>query len=476
MTVPEALTHNGLKVKVGRTAYPPLGLAYIGSVLEKSGYDVTLVDFAAEQVSDIQTIVERIKKHHPDFIGISIISINANQAFKIIPEIKKQVNVPLVAGGAHATYFPENTLKMGRGIDAIVIGEGEAVISELAGALIANKPLNNIKGICYRNKQGEIIKNESRSIIYDLDSIPQPAQHLFNFRLYRPYPFQTKRKPVGTIITSRGCPYAKCTFCYSSVKKTVTTYRRHSVKRVMEEIRLMIERYGIKEIYFLDDDFAAGKEWVNEFCESMHKERIDLSWICMARASSVSKELLSRMAAAGCWSIFFGIESASQHLLNCIKKGVTVEQNRNAVIWAHQAGIQVSAAFMMLLPGETPSDARRNVQFAKELDIEFVAFGPTRPLVATPLFEQCQAYSKDKLPLEQYQRSGDYFIPSVTFIPEGYTKRQALSVCRNAYLEYYLRPRYILNMLKKIRSYADIKRYVGCLRLYFKLVCEGGKV
>lgn len=470
MTVPEILTQKGKKAKVGKTAYPPLGLAYIGSVLQDDGYDVSLVDFAAEQITDISGILERIKDYHPDIIGISVMTINANQAFNIIPEIEKQLDVPIILGGPHATYFPEDTLNMAPGVDVVVIGEGEPVILELVDALISNKPLDNIEGICYYNKEGRIIKNESRRIIYELDKILPPAQHLFNFQLYNPYPFQVKRKPVVTMITSRGCPYAKCTFCYSSTRKVIMLYRRHSVKRVIEEIKSMILRYNIKEVNFLDDDFAMGEQWVNEFCERIHKEKMDLSWICMARASNVSKELLSRMAKAGCWDIFFGIESANQHLLDRINKGVTVEQNRNAVIWAHEAGMQVSAAFMMLLPGEVPEDARRNVQFAKELDIEFVAFGPTRPLVGTALFEQCQASSKEKLPVEHYKRSGDYFIPFVTFIPDGYTKREALSVCRNAYLEYYLRPRYIWNMLKKIRSYKDIRRYIKCLKLYLKLI------
>jgi radical SAM superfamily enzyme YgiQ (UPF0313 family) len=401
---------------------------------------------------------------------MSFMTITANQAFEVIAALKKQVGVPIILGGPHPTYFPEDTLKRVPEADAVMLGEGEAAVVETAEALFAKKPLDNIEGICYRNKEGKIIKNNSRKVISELDSIPPPARHIFKPDIYLPYPFQTKRRPVLTMITSRGCSYAKCTFCYSSAQKIVMTYRRHSVERVIEEIKSLIEQYGVKEINFLDDDFAARRAWVSNFCDAVRREKLDLSWICMARANSISKELLQRMADAGCWNIFYGIESANQHLLDYIKKGITVEENRNAVKWAHEAGMQVSAAFMMLLPGEVPDDARRNIQFAKELDIEFVAFGPTRPLAGTPLFEQCRVTSKEEIPSEYYRRSGDYFIPYASFIPSGYTKKEALRICRDAYKEYYLRPRYIWNMLKKISSFDDVRRYILGLRLYLKLV------
>lgn len=469
LTPPEVLIRDGRRVKRASSVSAPLGIGYIAAALEKSGHEVAFIDSAAEQITNMRLMIDRVKEHNPDLIGISFMTINANQAFEVIAALKKQIGVPIMLGGPHPTYFPEDTLCRVPEADVIVLGEGEAVVVEVVKALFDKKNLTDIGGICYRDKDGKIIKNEPHKYIHELDLIPPPVRHIFNMSLYVPYAFQNKRKPVVTMITSRGCSYAKCTFCYSSVRKTIMAYRRHSVERVIQEIKSLIKDYGIKEINFLDDDFAAGRTWVNNFCEAIHREKIDLSWICMARSTSVSKELLVNMSQAGCWNIFFGIESANQHLLDNVKKGVTVEQNRKAVKLAHEAGMQVSAAFMMLLPGEVPEDARRNVQFAKELDIEFVAFGPTRPLAGTPLYNQCKASSNDEIPCEYYRKQGGYFIPYATFIPSGYTKEEALRVCRDAYKEYYLRPRYIWNMLRRINSLDDIKRYFLGLKLYLRL-------
>jgi len=470
LTPPEIMFEQKRKIRVGRVASAPLGVGYIAAVLEKAGFDVSFIDLAAEQITDIPTILKEVKGCNPDLVGISFLTLVANQAFELIRLIKKGLGVPIILGGPHPTYFPEDTLQRAPEADVIVLGEGEPVVVEVARALFSNKPLDNIGGVCYRDKNGVIIKNKSTAIIHDLDTIPPPARHLFNLDSYLAYPFQNKRKPVTTMITSRGCSYAKCTFCYSSVRKTVMLYRRHSVKRVIEEIKFLTRDYGIKEINFLDDNFTSEEIWVNKFCEAIQTEKIDLSWICMARANNVSKELLSKMVKAGCWNIFFGIESANQHLLDRIKKGITVEQNQNAVKWAHEAGLEVSAAFMMLLPGEAPEDARRNIQFAKDLDIEFVAFGPTRPLPGTPLFEQCRASSKEEIPGEYYRRSGNYFIPYATFIPEAYTKKEALTVCKKAYLEYYFSPRYITKTLRRIKTFEDIRKYMECIALYLKLI------
>lgn len=440
----------GFETKSKRGFLPPLGLGYIAAVLEQAGHKVAILDISAQGYTD-GDIRRLALQFNPQVVGFSLLTPSAPKTFALARYLKRYLPLPFIFGGPHASCFPSDCLDHSDGQDTVVVGEGEQTIVELLEWFEGRKHLAHIKGIAYR--WGEVVINPPRPYIADLDSLPFPSRHLFDMPRYMPLPNNYKRLPATNMITSRGCPY-HCTFCFQGGKGGLS-YRRHSPARVVDEMALLVRRYGIREISFWDDNFAMNKKWVLTFCELLKNSGLDISWSCVTRVDSVSPDVLEAMARAGCWNVFYGLETGNQQLLDNIKKGTTVEQNRRAVGWAKEAGIEVRASFMLALPGETPELGEETIRFALELDPDYVQFSPTTPMPGTELWDTCQKAGALGSDLSQYT------LWTVTYVPEGYKDAQQVrDLQKRAYRRFYLRPKYIWGRLKRIRNLQDFKRCV----------------
>ena len=191
----------------------------------------------------------------------------------------------------------------------------------------------------------------SRPLIMDLDSLPFLAYHFFPIDKYKLHPPHGREYPIMSMLTSRGCPY-KCIFCSKSVFGS--KLRCKSPEKIVDEIEYLKEYYKIKEIAFYDDIFTINKKRTLQFIKELEKRNMDILWTCEARVNTVSRELLQEMKKAGCYMLFYGIESGKQEMLNNLKKGITVEQVESAVEISHKVGIQSVGYFMLGAPGETP--------------------------------------------------------------------------------------------------------------------------
>jgi radical SAM superfamily enzyme YgiQ (UPF0313 family) len=234
--------------------------------------------------------------------------------------------------------------------------------------------------------------NGPRPLIQNLDALPFPARDLLPMDKYIPLPNQYKRKPVANLMALRGCPY-QCTFC-SANAVFGCSLRMRSAQRVYDEIKQLVDTYGIREISFWDDTLTVNKKWLHELCDLIISNHLDITWSCYARVNTVDLDLLKKMKKAGCWNIFYGIESGNQELLDRIKKGITLDQIRNAVKLTKKAGIEVRGSFMIALPGETPEMAHKTIDFAIELDPDYAQFSITTPYPGTELFEQAKQYGE----------------------------------------------------------------------------------
>jgi len=426
---------------------PPLGLAYMASVLEKNGIDVKIIDAIALRLTS-QEIVEQTKKYSPDWVGISSLTPTIHRSVEVANEIKKyNSDIRIVFGGPHVSQYSLETLVQYNSVDVAVVGEGEYTLLEL----VKNNKPDNVKGVVFKNGQ-DIITNERREPVMNLDDLPFPARHLLPMDLYESGVSLSKRKPQATMITSRGCPY-NCSFC----SKTVfgRTYRVRSPKNVVEEIEYLIDEYKVKEISFWDDIWGLDRSWAVNVCNLLIEKKLDLTWSCESRVNLVDLEKLRLMKKAGCWNIFFGIETGNQDLLDLINKGTTLEQARNAVKWAKKAGIEVRANFMLALPGETPEKAMKTIKFAKELNADFVKFNITTPYPDTKLYEQAKEYGTLEQSLDKFT---NYF---PVFVPKGYkSKEEILEMRKRAFREYYFRVGYILRRFLKIRSFGEFVRHI----------------
>lgn len=434
---------------------PSLGLGYVAAVLEQRGHNIKILDSPALDI-DITNTVENVVKQRPDLVGVTCLTSNFSRCLVLVKEIKDRLDTEIIFGGPHPTLFPRQVIDNDY-IDYAIIGEGEITTSELVEKLESGGKLDKVKGIAYRN-DGYLIVNEYRPQIEDLDSLPFPARHLMPLKRYRPAPNEYKRLPMMTMVTSRGCPYS-CTFCCAR-RMWGQRYRQRSVDNVIEEIKFLVNKYRVRDISFFDEIWGLRKFWINELCDRLIDENLDVVWSCYARADIISRtprQVLNKMKKAGCWHIFFGFESGNQDLLENIKKGITLQQIRDAVIKAKSAGIEIMANFMLALPGETPEKAMETINLAIELDPEIAKFNVTVPHPGTDLYEEIIGGKWGLLEGEKDKYTG-YF---PVFIPSEYKNMKEIEkIKRMAYWKFYLRPSYILRRMLRIRSYEDFVRHV----------------
>ncbi len=339
----------------------PLGLAYIAGALLSEGCEVDLVDLQMEKGTDAEkSLYERIDGAKVDMIGITAYSTQFAH-FKEVVELCKSCHseVPVVVGGPLATYSARQVLT-GTKADICVKSEGDITIRRIVRSL---DNLKGVKGISYR-EGGEIVDNGDAAYVEDLDSIDFPPYHLFDMDryfegqgLYGDAP--TKR--TMSIVTSRGCPYS-CNFCSMTFKNV----RRRSIENVVEEIQFFIDKYGVDSIAFIDELVISSKKRGYEICEALGK--LNIKWGCQGRVNICDKELLKTMKASGCTYVGFGVESGSQKILDAMNKKVKVDQSREAVANAIEAGLFVVVQMIFGYPGEDDDSIADTVDYFKRLN------------------------------------------------------------------------------------------------------------
>lgn len=439
----------GVKQKVRFGHAPPLSLGYIASYLEKDGHEALILDACATDLSPDKTI-ERIKDFRPDVAGLTVLTNYSGAAKQLAAKIKESdPRIVTVLGGAHATYFHGEILGDMPGVDHVIYGEADTVVRDYARRLCDEAELRRLKGLVYRGSDGKAVVNPPADLAEDLDDVPMPAFHLFDMSLYTPLPRQCKRLPFFTMITSRGCGWRKCKFCFQAGYRAAR-YRRHSPERVIAEVEVLYHKYGIREIAFWDDTFVMNLKWLETFCGLLKKKRLDITWTASGRVNLMDEEMIRMIHDAGCWSIFIGIESGNQELLDVIDKGTTLEQARKICAITKKVGIETRGAFMLGLPGETTQMGRKTISFALELDPTYAIFYATHPRVGTPLYDITLKTGRF---IDREYRG----MSKVTYVPEGYKDARELeNIIRHAYLRFYIRPRYILRTLAKLRSFSDV--------------------
>jgi radical SAM superfamily enzyme YgiQ (UPF0313 family) len=239
--------------------------------------------------------------------------------------------------------------------------------------------LSNMKGLGWRY-QGEIIVNEPRPFIADLDDLPMPRHDLLPLQSYC---MPMLKGPFTFIVPSRGCP-AACSYCIKHVTYQ-NTVRVRSAKNVLSEL-WYLKKLGLDNVHMYADLFTVDREHVVSICEQMIHEQISMKWTCNSRVDFVDEELLRLMARAGCHLIAWGIESGSVEVLKNVRKGANPAKARLALGWAKDAGIKNWGYFIIGLPGETESTIRQTIDLAKALPLDIALFHVASPYPGTPFF------------------------------------------------------------------------------------------
>ncbi|MBU0762308.1 MAG: B12-binding domain-containing radical SAM protein [Candidatus Altiarchaeota archaeon] len=428
---------------------PPLGLCYLAAMMRAKKHSVDIIDAEFEDLR-ISEVVSRIKASKSDIVGFTCVTATYDVTVEIAKGVKGyDSDILTLIGGPHISAEPETTLSTGF-FDIGIIGEGEQTVVELLDAIEKDIPLERVDGIIYRGPNS-IVKTRPRKPIEDLDQLPYPARDLLpDIRLYKPSSKNYKRLPTTTMVTSRGCPFG-CKFCDQSVFGR--RYRQNTAEHVVNEIKILVKEFGIREIFFTEDTFTVDKERVEKICNLILEENIDIAWRCCTRVNLVTKDLLKKMKKSGMWHVYYGLESGNQDILDLLGKGITLKQIRDAIRWSDELGIYTQGAFMINHPTETHETIRETIDFAKSLRLTELSVLMLAPMPNTEFRNMCGSYgsfdNSDFTKMNPWQP---------IFVPKGLTKEYLEKKRKDFYREFYFRPQALCRILRHINTLSDFKR------------------
>lgn len=417
---------------------PPINLMYLASSLENEAYSVKILDDDLLELG-YQKVSEMAEKLNPKVVGVTATTSTIKSALKYVELVKNILpNTTTVIGGPHPTFMPYETLKDSDELDVVVMGEGEETMVNLVdqhdnGSIPV---LEEVDGIVLRDRNtGNLKSTPKRPLINDLDSLPFPARHLVPFDSYGASKDQT-----GGIITSRGCVYS-CTYCSSSLimgKK----FRSRSPDNVVDEIEELINKYNIYNIGFMDDTFMLNKKRANNIANEIKARDLDVSFVASSRVDMVDKNLLKNLKSSGLKTLYYGVESGSQRVLELMKKGITLKQAEEAVKSAKNAGLQVLTSFILGYPGETEEDMNKTIDFSIKLDSDYSQYSILTPFPGTPIYKELL----DKHLIDDDDWN-EYTVlkPVLKYDKLGLNKNMVERKLAIAYLKFYARPKYLLN-------------------------------
>ncbi len=429
---------------------PPNELGYMAAMLENLGVDCRIRDFATEGLPRKRCLAE-INNFNPDLFVIAVTSATLREDILFCEDVKKNnPDVKVVIKAAFLTPQKASDLLGNYPVaDIILLQEYEITIKEIAERILSGQGYSDVRGAVVRNGQ-EVIFTGKREFLEDLDTLPFPARHLFNNKLYiRP----DTAKPRATIQVARGCPY-NCIFCLASLVEG-NKVRFRAPKNIIAEIKECINKFGIRDFFLRADTFTLNKEWVIELCRLIIEEGLKIEWVVNSRVDVIDEERVSWMKKAGCWLISFGIESGSQDILNRMNKGVTVEDSRKAVNLCHKYGIKTYCFFVIGLPWDSRETIMATINFAKSLDTDFFLFHIALPFPGTELYD---VVKENGLISESELYGHSHFDPALKTL--YLSAAQLKSLWKKANFAMYSNPKYLLRVLSDIRSPGELLNYL----------------
>lgn len=463
----------------------PLGLMCLAAYLRESGKEVEIFDAhrGIENVLDEnqfywsglrrEEIKEKILEVKPSIVGITCMftmhSKGAHDVAKIVKEVSPRTLV--IFGGSHPSALPEWILE-DENVDIVVIGEGEVTLLEIAEKHERSEDVYSISGTVTR-KNGNIVKNPERSFIQNLDSLPLPAREMVDMSLYLHEPYRTLfaiKPPRLNIMTSRGCT-GKCVFC------SIHSIWRHrcrmfSAERVIEEIEILANKYGARELAFLDDNLTFLKNRMKKICKEVICRKLHIKW-CTPNGVAIwtlDEELLDLMKASGLYKITFGIDTASKKTQKFIHKThLDLDRAKEIIEYCNKIGMWTHASFIIGFPYETKEDVEATINYAVESDLDFAAFFIATPFPGTPLYEiyKSEGLFPDFGASRAMRWEGSQ---QVVMTDTQYFKKEELQdYLKEAHRRFYhSRIKKFLNPVRikrKIRDWYELKYFIKLLRI-----------
>jgi radical SAM superfamily enzyme YgiQ (UPF0313 family) len=403
----------------------PQGLLSIAAYSIKQGHDVFVYDCLGPGAPfELQKQMQAILVYGPQIVGFSTTTSSFPDAADLAQKIKEQSpDIMTVCGGVHVSALQGKLLQDYPAFDFLAAGEGEVTMSELAAGVAPA----DIKGLIWR-KNEDVITNEPRPKIPDLDSLPFPAyEKLQGFpRDYHLPLFSYIQTPGATMITSRGCVY-QCSYCDRSVFQK--GFRYNSAAYIYEHMKYLREEFGVRHINIYDDLFTSNRQRIVELGDKLTRFPLGINFNCAVRVGYTDDELLRMLKEAGCLMVSLGIESADPQMLARHKAGVSLGEVRDTVRRIQKAGLRVKGLFMTGLPGETEESIHRTSDFIISLGLDDMNMAKFTPFPGAPLWSTIR---------EEGTFNEDWRLMNClnfVFVPKGITSQERLDQLYNEHIK-----------------------------------------
>ena len=450
---------------------PNVSLGYLAAALQNKGHEVEILDCVKSKI-DAATFEKYIAQNQFQLIGFSLFTPYMG-AVKQYSQAVKRINKDIITivGGPHAVLEPIETLEILQDIDFSFLGEAENGLCQLIDILQCDHKsgyfdkLSVVDNLVWRNKENSIVCNP-RVIIEDLDSLAYPAWNLMNPNSYplAPIGIFSRKKKIAPIIATRGCPYP-CSFCAAG-KMSGKKIRIRSAENIIGEIQFLIFNYQVEEINIIDDNFTKNRKLVEDFCNSLIDNNLNISWSCPngIRLDTLDAELLMLMEESGCYSFGIGIEFGTKKMLDHVQKCLTLETIKEKVsLIKRTTKIRITGFFILGHPNETIEDIESTINFACELELDRANFFNFSPFPGTDDYEDLIKSGK------AYDSCYDsLFINNVIYTPENISRETLVRLQKKAFRRFFMRPKILWNILREIRSFSQFKVLcIKVLRLFF---------
>jgi radical SAM superfamily enzyme YgiQ (UPF0313 family) len=418
---------------------PQLGIGYLSSYLKMHGYKVLLIDALRDRMQN-QEVLRKLKSEMIEIAGITCLSAYYNEVIAL-SKLLKENNIRVIIGGVHPTFMPHKTL-VDSHADFVVRGEGEAALLSLMENNMNNTGIRGVYALSDITENSSLAKADT---IQNLDDIPFPDWEQMPPGRYpkAPHGAVAKRFPIGLIISSRGCPYS-CKFC-SSPNFYDRKIRFRTPENVVNEMKYLIENFGVKEIQFEDDNITMNRTHIEKICHLILENNLKINWSCPngIRADRVDEELIKLMRKAGCYYCALGIESGNAGILKNIDKKETIEIIQKAIHIITKNGIICQGFFIVGLPGETKSTIKETMRFALKSGLDRAQFCMLDILPGCALWTELIGEYVSDFSKKSFKEP--------EWIPKGLTKTDLLNAQSLAFRKFYMRPKIFFQTIRYVK-------------------------
>lgn len=362
--------------------YPTLGLLYISAFLKSKGKHVEITDSTFLTKSEWKA---KMREQQPAAVAFYANLMTKLNNLELATWLRSEFpGILLIAGGPDVTYNKEQYLN--HGFDIVVSGEGEQTMLEVYEALEAGGDLETISGISFQRKD-RIQHNDSRTKIRDLSELPFPDRGAIPLEKYLTVWQKHHGKRTANISTQRGCPYT-CKWCSTAVYGQ--SYRRNSPERVVEEILLLKEQFGVEALWFVDDVFTVSHKWIAELHALFRDNGLHIPFECITRAERLNEAVLQQLKEMGCFRIWIGAESGSQRVIERMDRRVELETVQQMMQRTRTLGMEAGTFIMVGYPGEELIDIRQTLEHIRACNPHLLTITRAYPIKGTGLFDEVE--------------------------------------------------------------------------------------